>query len=292
MRITFYYFYIMILIADSGSTKTDWALIDKVGQTKRFETVGFNPYFVPAEEMSKILDKFLVPFINNKSVEEVFYYGSGCSTKNKCFIVEEALDRVFPNAKMEVEHDLLGAARGLFGKQKGIACILGTGSNSCLYDGEKIIENVPSLGYLFGDEGSGAHIGKIFIREYLRGKLPKVIKTAFDEQYNLNLENILDAVYNQAWPNRFLASFMEFIAGYKENKYVHNLVHSSFRKFFGEQITKYTDYNKVSMATVGSVGYYFKEIIREVAGSYHVKLKTVKKDPIHGLIKFHFTSDQ
>jgi len=282
----------MILIADSGSTKTDWVLVDMEGQTRRYETVGFNPYFVPAEEMREILDKFLVPFINNEGVKEVYYYGSGCSTKNKCFIVEEALERVFPNADMEVEHDLLGAARGLFGKTAGIACILGTGSNSCLYDGNHIIENVPSLGYLFGDEGSGAHIGKVFIRDYLRGKLPKDISKAFDEKYNLNLEKILDSVYNQPWPNRFLASFMEFIAGYKDNRYIQSLVHSSFRKFFGEQITKYTDYDKTVVSCVGSVGYYFKKVMEEVATSYHVNLKAVKKDPIRGLIKFHYKGEQ
>jgi len=288
LRDSFYYFYNMILIADSGSTQTDWVLINKDGQTKRYETVGFNPYFVPAHEMTEILDKFLVPFINNKEVKEVYYYGSGCSTKNKCFIVEEALERVFPNAELEVEHDLLGAARGLFGNKAGIACILGTGSNSCLYDGTTIVENVPSLGYLFGDEGSGAHIGKIFISDYLRAKLPKVIAMAFDEQYHLTLENILDSVYNKPWPNRFLASFMEFIAGYKDNKYIQSLVHSSFRKFFGEQITKYTDYDKANMSSVGSVGFYFKEVMYEVADSYHVKLKAVKKDPIHGLINYHY----
>jgi N-acetylglucosamine kinase-like BadF-type ATPase len=281
----------MILIADSGSTKTDWVLIDKEGQTRRYETVGFNPYFVPADEMSEILDKFLVPFIDNRGIRELFYYGSGCSTKNKCFIVEEALEKVFPQARLEVEHDLLGAARGLLGMEKGIACILGTGSNSCLYDGHEIIENVPSLGYLFGDEGSGAHIGKIFISDYLHGKLPKIISLAFDKQYNLSLENILDAVYNQPWPNRFLGSFMEFIAGYKDNKYIQGLVHSSFRKFFGEQVTKYSDYDKLPVSFVGSVAYHFKDIIKDVAAHYHIKLNAVKKDPIRGLVKYHYSPD-
>jgi N-acetylglucosamine kinase-like BadF-type ATPase len=278
----------MILIADSGSTKTDWVLIDKEGQTRRYETVGFNPYFVPAAEMTEILEKYLVPFIDNRGVKELYYYGSGCSTKNKCFIVEEALEKVFPSSRMEVDHDLLGAARGLFGNNKGIACILGTGSNSCLYDGKQITENVPSLGYLFGDEGSGAHIGKVFISDYLRGKLPKAISNALDKKFNLSLENILDSVYNQPYPNRFLASFMEFIAGYKDNRYIQSLVHSSFRKFFGEQVTKYADYDKLPVACVGSVAYHFKEIIKEVANHYHIRLAAVKKDPIRGLIQYHF----
>jgi N-acetylglucosamine kinase-like BadF-type ATPase len=202
--------------------------------------------------------------------------------------VEEALEKVFPSSRMEVDHDLLGAARGLFGNNKGIACILGTGSNSCLYDGKQITENVPSLGYLFGDEGSGAHIGKVFISDYLRGKLPKAISNALDKKFNLSLENILDSVYNQPYPNRFLASFMEFIAGYKDNRYIQSLVHSSFRKFFGEQVTKYADYDKLPVACVGSVAYHFKEIIKEVANHYHIRLAAVKKDPIRGLIQYHF----
>ncbi len=276
-----------MLIADSGSTQTDWVIINKEGQIKRYDTIGFNPYYVPAKEMSKILDKALVPFINTKGIEEIYYYGAGCSTSNKCFIVEEALENVFPNASIEVYHDLLGAARGLFNNKKGIACILGTGSNSCLYNGDKIIENVPSLGYLFGDEGSGAYIGKIFLTSYLRGNLPNTLKNSFENTFNYTLENILDSVYNQPLPNRYLGSFMGFIAENKKNKFIRTLVTSSFKKFFGEHVTKYTDYTKTDIGCVGSIAYYFRDILKNVASLYNVRLKKILPSPISGLIEFH-----
>ena len=161
----------MILIADSGATKSDWVLINNNGEHTSFQMVGLNPYYVDTKEIVNIISKELIPFIENKEVKEVFFYGAGCSSVYKCLTVEDALITLFKNAEITIESDLLGTARALFGENEGIACIMGTGSNSCFYDGDKIVENVMSLGYFFGDEGSGAHMGKLFIKDYLLGNL-------------------------------------------------------------------------------------------------------------------------
>ncbi len=277
----------MILISDSGSTGTDWVSIEKDKQVKDYKTSGFNPYYSPREAIIDILEKELVPFLDNYSVRYIFYYGSGCSTKSKCFIIEDALEKVFPNATIDVQHDLLGAVRGLFNRESGIACILGTGSNSCLYDGKEIIENVSSLGYLFGDEGSGAHIGKLFLTAYLKKELPVNIAKDFRERYKLSLENILDSVYNKPRPNTYLASFMEFIGAYKNDNFIHHIIYSSFDALFQEYIIKYTDYKKFNISCVGSIAYFFKDILETVASEYNCKIGTVEKDPIEGLIKYH-----
>ena len=224
----------MILIADSGATKIQWVVIEEEHVSDPVETAGFNPYFMDVSILENILDKDLIPFVRQDKITKVFYYGAGCSTVQKCGIVEDALREVFPIADCEIEHDLLGAARALFGRKEGIACILGTGSNSCLYDGKNIVENVPSIGYLFGDEGSGAYLGKLFLIDYLRNNLPESIHTAFDKKFGYSLENILDAVYSKPHPNRFLASFSRFLGDYRQEDYVQQLIKRNFRDFMKE----------------------------------------------------------
>ncbi len=277
----------MILIADSGSTKTDWVFLDKGENIQRYTTTGFNPYYVPGEEMVNTIEKELVPFIDHQNVRYIYYYGSGCSTEKKRFIVEEALEKVFRNASIEVYHDLLGAARGLFLNQPGIACIIGTGSNSCLYDGTSIIENIPSLGYFFGDEGSGAYIGKLFFSSLLRNELPLNISDDFYRRHPLGLEDILDAVYNQPRPNRFLSSFMEFILEHHEEPIIHELLFHALDDFIQEQVMKYTGYENHVVSCAGSVGFYLRALFREVAEQYDIKVGEIIKDPVDGLIQYH-----
>lgn len=277
----------MILIADSGSTKTDWVFLDKGEHIHKYTTSGFNPYYVPGEEMVNTMEKELVPFVDHHSVRYIYYYGSGCSTEKKRFIVEEALEKVFDKASIEVYHDLLGAARGLFNDKPGIACILGTGSNSCLYDGSTIIENVPSLGYFFGDEGSGAYIGKLFFSTLLRSELPLNISEDFNKRYQLSLEEILDAVYNQPRPNRFLSSFMDFILEYREEPIIHELLYHAMDDFIQERVMKYTGYEDHMVGCTGSVGFFLQDLLREVAEQYNIKVGDIVKDPIDGLIEYH-----
>ena len=277
----------MILIADSGATKCDWILIDQNGGKRKFQTVGLNPYYVGQKEMEAILSKELVPFIENKKVKSVFYYSAGCSTVYKCMMVEDALSLIFKNAELNTYSDMFGAARALLGNEKGIACILGTGSNSCLYDGNKIVENQPSLGYFFGDEGSGAHMGKLFIKDYLLKKLPKAIDEAFRKEHNYTHDNILDAIYNLPFPNRFLASFSSFYSNHLSDQYIYDLVSNSFREFFINQVEPYTGYKKLPLSFAGSVAFYFKDILKEVASEFDLKISKVLRTPIDALSEYH-----
>lgn len=277
----------MILIADSGATKAEWVAIHPDHDTEVFETPGFNPYFSDTEFIENVIEKDLVPFLETSHINEIYFYGAGCSTIAKCTIVENALIKEFPNAHVEIYHDLLGAARALLGNSEGIACILGTGSNSCYYDGENVVENISSLGYLFGDEGSGAYLGKTFLRDYLKGYTPKNIRKAFFDRYGFSLENILDAVYNQTHPNRFLASFAEFIGEHRENSYIRKIIEKNFDDFFKQQVTRYSSYRDVPVSVVGSVGYHFSDILKEVAANHDVKTGKIDKSPIAGLVDYH-----
>jgi N-acetylglucosamine kinase-like BadF-type ATPase len=277
----------MILIADAGATKIQWVVINDGKASDSFETAGFNPYFMEARILLDAVEKDLVPFINPGYIKEVYYYGAGCSTMFKCNIVEDVLKEVFENADFEIHHDLLGAARALFGRSPGIACILGTGSNSCLYDGDKILENVTSLGYLFGDEGSGAYLGKLWLTEYLRGRMPDHLKALFDKRYGYSLENILDSVYNKPHPNQFLSSFSLFIGGLKDDEFVKEIVKRNFRDFFTEQVTQYTNYHHQPLGVIGSVGFHFRELFEEVAAEHKLKITKMIKSPIEGLIEYH-----
>ena len=277
----------MILIADAGATKIQWVVISEGKVVQQAETAGFNPYTMEPRILLDAAEKDLVPFINPGYIKEVFYYGAGCSTQFKCNIVEDVLKEVFEKADFEIYHDLLGAARALFGRSEGIACILGTGSNSCLYDGKNIKENVTSLGYFFGDEGSGAYLGKLFLTEYLRGRMPENIKQAFDKRFGYSVENILDSVYNKPHPNRFLSSFSEYIGGFKDDPFIIGLVKRNFQDFFREQVTKYTGYLEKPIGVIGSVGYHFREIFLETAEEHKLTVNKIIQSPIEGLIEYH-----
>ena len=277
----------MILIADSGATKSDWILMYEDEEQMRFQLVGLNPFYVDTIEIVTILSKELTPYIENKKIQQIFFYGAGCSSVFKCMTVEEALIKLFANAEIVVESDLLAAGRALFKDQEGIACILGTGSNSCLFDGNEIVENITSLGYFFGDEGSGAHMGKGFLKDYLLGKIPQEIETAFKKDYNYNRDNILDAIYNLPFPNRFLASFCEFYADHLSNKYIFDMVSSSFREFFINQIKQYKGYKKLPVSFVGSVAFFFEPLLRQIAAEFEVKIDKVLRSPINALAEYH-----
>jgi len=277
----------MILIADAGATKIQWVVIHDGKASEPYETAGFNPYFMEPRILLDAVEKDLAPFINPGYIKQVYYYGAGCSTMFKCNIVEDVLKEVFENADFEIHHDLLGAARALLGRKEGIACILGTGSNSCLFDGVKILENVTSLGYLFGDEGSGAYLGKLWLTEYLRGRMPEHLKNLFDKRFGYSLENILDAVYSKPHPNQFLSSFSLFMGDLKEDEFVKSLVKKNFHDFFIEQVTQYSNYKKMPLGVVGSVGFHFQDIFKEVAKEYGLEINTIIKSPIEGLVEYH-----
>ncbi|MFA4852836.1 MAG: ATPase [Bacteroidales bacterium] len=277
----------MILIADSGATKTDWRLVYSRQDIRSFQTNGFNPYFVDSLHIKDEVDKELVPFINSKSVKEIFFYGAGCSSAEKCMIVEDGLIPLFPDARIKVENDLLGAAKSLCGHHEGIACIMGTGSNSCFFDGKIITENAPSLGYLLGDEGSGAYIGKRLLKEILTYVAPSEIRELFVNKFNYNREDILTHIYQRPFPNRFLASFTRFISDNIGHPYMREIVKDSFRNFFDSQVLKYAKCREVQICCTGSVAFYFAEILKEIAREKGLEIKKIVKSPIDGITEYH-----
>ncbi|MGZ4035748.1 MAG: hypothetical protein ACXVPU_18910 [Bacteroidia bacterium] len=280
----------MILIADCGSTKTDWRLIDDTKRIHRFNTQGFNPYFLSSVEISQIIKSELLPELPANIPEQpfsIFFYGAGCGVSSKNEIVRAALKQNFPWATIEVNNDLLGAARAMCGKKPGIAAILGTGSNTCYYDGNTIVENRASLGYLLGDEGSGAHISKIFIQAYLNKEMPQFMADRFYNRFKLSLDEILDALYRHPMPNRFLASFSKFINDNLKEQYVANLVAGCFEQFFDTHICKYEKHKNLSLNCVGSVAFNYGDLLRTVAADKGVTIDKISPTPFPGLALYH-----
>jgi glucosamine kinase len=277
----------MILIADGGSTKTDWRLIKEGREYKQVQTSGFNPYLVGSDEIEEILWKELQPYIDNIAVSKVYYYGAGCSTPVKIMIVETAFEKVFTNARLYISHDLLAAAHALCGDSEGIAAILGTGSNSCYYDGTEIKEGIFSLGYFFGDEGSGAYLGKQLVSAYLHKELPEDIEKKFSEKFPMSRESILDAVYRKPAPSRFLASFSTFINEHRTHPFFHNLITEAFRLFYKYQVCCYTKHKEIPVHFVGSVAYHYKDMLSEVGKEFGITTGRFIKAPIDGLVEYH-----
>lgn len=280
----------MILLADSGSTKTDWRLIDEENKIHQYATQGISPYFQSEEQISEIIKTELLPKLNFKNLKvelSIFYYGTGCSAEDKKQVVSNALSTCFNNSKIEIQSDMLGAARALCGRSAGISAILGTGSNTCYYDGEKITENKFSSGYILGDEGSGAHIGKTFIQAYLNDELPPILTAKFQERFKLSKNDIIDAVYRKPMPNRFLASFCKFIFQHKDDQYLINLLIDCFEQFFDKHICKYQKHKEVKLSCVGSIAFYFSDILRAVAANKGVSIDTIIETPIAALTLYH-----
>ncbi|MDD5571184.1 MAG: ATPase [Bacteroidales bacterium] len=277
----------MILIADSGSTKTNWSLIDKKNKTLYFSSIGLNPYFICSSEIKKEIRKKIIPFVEQKKINKIFFYGAGCSDNKKCNIIKKALNELFPSSSVEINSDLLGAARALFGNKPGIAGILGTGSNCCYYDGKKIKQQITSLGFILGDEGSGACMGKKIIRAYLKNELPSAIKTNLEKKIHISTVKILDSIYNKSYPNRFLASFTPFISKNIDNPFIYNIVHSSLNGYFKNQVCTIYDFKNRTFSCIGSIAYVFKEIVSKTAKENKINLHKIIKNPMQGLIYFH-----
>jgi N-acetylglucosamine kinase-like BadF-type ATPase len=276
----------MILIADSGSTKTDWRLVTENGAMTSFETIGFNPYFITsASILTELAASKLIAI--KAEVTQVYFYAAGCSTPKNKQEIETPLSTFFSAAKIEVQHDMLGAAHATCGKDKGIVAILGTGSNSCFYNGDEITQNVRALGYLLGDYGSGADIGKTFVKAFLEGDLPNEIEAKFKKEYQLTADDILESVYKKALPNRFLAGFSRFVFQHLEDDFIRKMVKQRFEMFFEKNICKYSDYQNKTLHLIGSVAFVYQAIFKEVAQQYKVEVGKVIKQPIDELVKYH-----
>ncbi len=278
----------MILIADGGSTKSAWSQLDDAGNRVNFNTEGYNPDFVDTPNIVASLDKSLPETLLREQITEVHYYGAGISSAEKAEVVGRAMRQIFPNATVDIQHDLLAAARALLGQKPGFAAILGTGTNSCLYDGEKVTLSVDSLGYFLGDEGSGSYIGKRLLRDLLRGQLPKGLEEAFHTEYpDLHRNSILDRLYNQPLPNRFLASFSKFCYDHNNFSYCREIVLDGFEAFFRNIVTKYPRYQDHTFNCVGSVAYNFRDALEESCRRHGMPMGRIVRAPIDNLVRFH-----
>lgn len=277
----------MILIADSGSTKTDWRVIDANNQYEQINTVGINPQYLETEKIYHVFETELLPQLKEKNISAIYYYGAGCSSPERNKRVEDALHRAFPATEVHVDHDLLAAARALCGHQPGIACILGTGSNSCLYDGKNIVDNVPSLGFLMGDEGSGAFLGKLLIKAYLYRELPDELAQSLKNQYNLTKDGILDTVYGADIPSQYLATFAKFMYEKRKNPVIKEMIYQNFEEFFERHVSKYAGFGELPVNFVGSIAYHFSDTLKLVAKKYGCHIGVIITSPSEGLINYH-----
>lgn len=276
----------MKLIADSGSSKTDWVLMDENHQKQYYKTQGLNPYFVKPDEFIALVDEGLHP--SNLHPAQVHFYGAGCTAETKRTEVEGNLRKIFPYAKVEVNNDLLGAARALCGTSKGIACILGTGSNACLFNGQDIIEEATSLGFILGDEGGGgSYLGKTLLTAFLYNELPDDLLEKFVKEYHLDKATILDNIYRKPYPNRYLADFVPFLVKHKSHKYVNNLVGDSFDLFIERHIKSLYNYRDFDCHFVGSVAFVFEPLLSKKVEQHGLKMGQIMNKPIDGLIRFH-----
>ncbi len=274
------------LIADSGSTKTEWCLLQ--GKKKiTVSTQGISPYFLDAAQVQAILVKELLPKLKKNVPTEIFFYGTGCSNPANVKMIRQSIEAVFPKAKITVDHDLAGAAKALCGHSKGIACILGTGSNSCYYNGKKIVKNSPGLGYVLGDEGSGTYLGKKVLQYYLYNTFDAELMDRFNSTYKTSVTEILDAVYKKPLPNRYLASFAQFLVENRGHFMVENIIEDGLNDFFFNHIYKYRESWTMPINFVGSVAYGFRDILKELCDSYELQLGKVLKSPMVGLISYH-----
>ncbi|NOT75010.1 MAG: N-acetylglucosamine kinase [Cyclobacteriaceae bacterium] len=276
----------MIIIADSGSSKIDWRLLSDDGSIGQAHCPGFNPYYQPIEDLKTNIREALVPIVKEQ-VDQIFFYGTGVSSQKNQDLVRAAFLEFFPKAKVEIEWDLLAAARALCGHEPGIACILGTGSNSCLYDGKTITGQVANLGWILADEASGANIGKKFLFDYLRKKMPATLAEQFQKRFPFTREEFLEKIYQQEKPSTFLATFSKFIFQHLKEPYCYRLVYDSFSEFYENNVMAYEGYKNLKVHFVGSIAFYYSDLLRQVANDKGVTVKVILEAPISGLTLYH-----
>lgn len=274
------------LIADSGATKCEWCLLNN-GKMKKIITQGISPYFLGEEQIVALLTEELLPALKNAAIDEVHYYGTGLGNITNLKLVKAALKKLFPRAEIDANTDLLGAARALCNNGKGIAVILGTGSNSCYYNGKKIVKNSPGLGYVLGDEGSGAYLGKKVIQYYLYNTFDEDLRARFDATFTTTAHDILENVYKKPQPNRYLASFTIFLAENRGHYMIENIIEDGINDFFFNHLYKYTESWLYPISFTGSVAYGFKDVLQQLCNSYELELGKVLKQPMDGLVEYH-----
>ncbi len=277
----------MLLVADSGSTKCDWVFTDGSEKRSTYHTMGFNPFFHPTDLIESEIRKNTELSALAPQVQHVYFYGAGASHPTRNAVVEEALKRVFTHAEITVDHDLTGAVYATCGDEPGIACIMGTGSNSCYFDGQDIYEEVPALGYVLGDEAGGTFYGKELLRMFLYHELPEKIHQGLIDRYQLTKESIFEAVYNKPNPNVYLASFMRFLSDNRDSKWVRDFIYNGFSKFINIHIWKYENHKDVPVHFVGSVAFHFQDLLREACKIHRLNIGVITSEPVVNLVDYH-----
>ena len=273
----------MRLIIDAGSTKMEWILMEDEAVRDRFTTVGFNPNYSDRQDLVETCRGASLP----NEIQSVYYYGTGCGNEPNCQIIKEVFQHRFPHAEIHVTHDLMAVCHAVLGHEKGIACILGTGSNACVYEGHAITEKAVSLGYLVGDEGSGMHIGREVMRAYFYGFMPEELRRQFDATYHLELKDFIQQLYHEEQPSKYLASFAKFAGEHIDNPFIHDLVKGCFKAFVEAFVLRFEGCKAMKVCFVGSVAYHFQEILGECLSDYGLTLGEVMQAPAEGLIRYH-----
>lgn len=280
----------MILIADSGATKTHWTLIsDQAKQS--IHTQGISPFYQDEEQITTILNKELKPELDPKNIHNIYFYGTGISQEDKRAIVANSLATVFPDAECEVEHDLLAAARAACGHEAGITCILGTGSNSCLFDGEQIVDNVPSLGFILGDEGSGASLGRNLLKAYYYRELPEELREELERWRNMSKATVLTSIYDADKPSKETAEYARFVIEQQEHPFIKELCRQEFMAFFKATVLKYEHCKELPINFVGSIAYLSQHLINELLQQLALKPGRYLQEPMDELIVYHNQHD-
>ncbi len=274
------------IIADSGATKCQWTLV-LGNQKKTITTIGISPYFLTTDQIVETIAKGFNKKVDTDIINAVYFYGTGLSNPLNVASIKKALKKVFPKADLDIQTDLVAVARATCQHSKGVACILGTGSNTGYYNGKKIVKNSPGLGYVLGDEGSGAYLGKKVLQYYLYKTFDEELMHAFESKYPINKDQILDAIYKQPLPNRYMASFSEFLSENRGHYMIENIIEDGINDFFFAHLNKLNESWLYPIHFAGSVAYIFRDVIKQLATAYELEIGTIVKSPMEGLIAFH-----
>lgn len=275
----------MILVADSGSSKTDWMAYSP-SQTFSFHTQGINPYFATASDILQILSKNKDMLAVASSIKEVYFFGAGCVTPDKHEIVSNGLSSFFKNAFISVDHDLKGSAYATCGHSVGLACILGTGSNIAYYDGENVFDGKHGLGYVLGDEGSGTHFGKRMLTSYLHKSMPSHLRESFKKTYQVTRDTAIAHIYQTPFPNSYLATFSKFMIQHRQHPFIQTVLHEGFQEFIDTNVRDYENYETLPCNFVGSIGYYYQKELRAVFAANNLTIGKILQKPIEGIYDY------
>lgn len=278
----------MIAIVDGGSTKCDWVILENSGKiSQKTESIGFNPNIINADLIPQEIEKNPHLFLIKNQLDYIYFYGSGCGTVENALLVETQLQKVFPYAKVTVKEDLTAAAYAAYNGKPAIVCILGTGSNSCYFDGESIRRDLPSLGFLIGDEGSGSALGKHLVRRFFMKKLPQDLHQEFVETYHLTIEDAIKNMYHNPRANAYLAEFNKFVVQRKQHPYFQNMVFDEMKNFFEYQVLPYEEAREAEINFIGSIAYYYEDVLRAAAAELNLSVGHIVQKPIESLVEYH-----